>query len=126
MARDQCENITSNSQGNMVRPEHCNLTRTSPGYSKTTEAQEKDLKFNFTEMIEAIKEKMNKSHKDIQENINKKIKENNKTAQNLKMEIESIMKIQSKGILEMDNVSKRAGYKDMNITIRIQEVEERI
>jgi hypothetical protein len=40
-------------------------------------------------MIEAFKEEMNKSLKEIQENTIKQMKERNKTVQELKMEIET-------------------------------------
>ena len=39
-------------------------------------------------MIEAFKEEMNKSIKEIQENIIKQVKDMNKTVQHLKMEID--------------------------------------
>ena len=46
----------------------------------------------FMNMTEVIKEKMNKSLKEIYGNINEQWKEMNKTMQDMKMEIESIKK----------------------------------
>jgi uncharacterized protein YoxC len=46
-------------------------------------------------MIEAFKEDMNKSFKEIQESIFKQVKDMNKTVQDLKREMESIKKIQT-------------------------------
>ena len=40
------------------------------------------------------------------------------------MEIESIKKTQTEGILEMKNLGKRTGTTDASITNRIQETEE--
>jgi hypothetical protein len=56
-------------------------------------------------MMESLKEKMNNSLKEIQENIIKHVKKMNKTVQDLKMEIEAIKKIQTEVILEMKNLS---------------------
>jgi predicted RNase H-like nuclease (RuvC/YqgF family) len=49
-----------------------------------------------------------------------------KTVQELKAEIEAIKKTQTEVILEMENLGKRTGTTDTNITKRIQEMEERI
>jgi hypothetical protein len=48
--------------------EHSYPTTASPGYPNRPEAQENDLKSNLIKMIEAFKEEMNKSLKEIQEN----------------------------------------------------------
>ena len=50
----------------------------------------------------------------------------NKTVQDLKMEIEAIMKTQSDGILEMESQGKRTRWKLTSISNRVQEMEERI
>jgi len=50
----------------------------SLGYSNTADTQENDLKSNLMKMTEAFKEEMNKSLKDIQENIIEQVKEMNK------------------------------------------------
>jgi predicted nucleic acid-binding Zn-ribbon protein len=54
------------------------------------------------------------------------VKELNKTIQDLKMEIETIKKLQREITLEMDNLGKRSEVIDANITNRIQEIKERI
>jgi hypothetical protein len=54
------------------------------------------------------------------------VKELNKTIQNLKMEIESLKRTQRKTALEIENLGKRTGVTDANITSRIQMIEERI
>jgi predicted nucleic acid-binding Zn-ribbon protein len=54
------------------------------------------------------------------------VKEWNKTAQELEMEIETIKKTQMEATLEMDNLRKRTGATDASITNRIQEIEDRI
>ena len=65
-------------------------------------------------MIEAFKEEMNKSLKEIQENTIKQVKEMNKTVQDLKMEIEAIKKTQTEEILEMENLGKITGTTDVS------------
>jgi hypothetical protein len=60
-------------------------------------------------MIEAFKEEINKSLKNIQENTIKHMKEMNKTVQDLKVEIEAIKKTQTEEILEMENLGTRTG-----------------
>jgi predicted nucleic acid-binding Zn-ribbon protein len=67
---------------------------------------------------------MNKSLKEIYDNIIKQVRKMNKTVQELKMEIETIKKTQTDGILEMENQRKRLGTTDSKITSRIQEIEE--
>jgi hypothetical protein len=54
------------------------------------------------------------------------VKETNKTIQDLKMEIETIKKSQRETTVELENLGKRSGVTDTNITNRIQEREERI
>ena len=58
-------------------------------------------------MMESLKEKMNNSLKEIQENIIKHVKKMNKTVQDLKMEIEAIKKIQTEAILQMKKLGKK-------------------
>jgi predicted transcriptional regulator len=50
----------------------------------------------------------------------------NKSAQDLKVEIEAIKKTQTEGILEMKNLGKRTETTDASITKRMQEMEENI
>jgi predicted nucleic acid-binding Zn-ribbon protein len=50
----------------------------------------------------------------------------NKMVQDLKMEIETIKKLQKETTLEIKNLRKRTGTADTSITNRIQEMEERI
>ena len=50
----------------------------------------------------------------------------NKTVQDLKIEIEAIKKIQTEGILEMENLGKCTGTTNTSITNRKQEMEDRI
>ena len=45
-----------------------------PDYYNTTEIQENDLQQNLIKMIEAFKDKINKSLKEIQENTIKQVK----------------------------------------------------
>jgi hypothetical protein len=50
----------------------------------------------------------------------------NKIMQNVKMEVETIKKIQRKTILEIETLGKKSGTIDVSISNRIQEIEERI
>jgi hypothetical protein len=49
----------------MTPSEYSYPTTASPGYPDTTETQENHLKSNLIKMIEAFKEEMNKSLKEI-------------------------------------------------------------
>jgi prefoldin subunit 5 len=49
------------------------------------------------------------------------VKELNKTIQDLKMEIETIKKSQRETTLEIENLGKKSGLIDSNITNKIQE-----
>jgi hypothetical protein len=48
------------------------------------------------------------------------------TIQDLKIEIETIKKLNRETILEIENLGKRSRVIDASITNRIQEIEERI
>jgi hypothetical protein len=92
-------------------------TKAGPEYNNITEAQEKDLKTDSIKMIGGLKveineyfkqyrkhkqlEEINKTLKEIQENIKKQWKETNKTVQEPKMPIESIKKTLAERILKM-------------------------
>jgi uncharacterized coiled-coil protein SlyX len=54
------------------------------------------------------------------------VREQNKTVQNLKMEIETIKASQRETTLKIENLGKRPGVIDTSIINRIQEIEERI
>ena len=58
-------------------------------------------------MIEAFKEDINNSLKEIQENTIRQVKKLNKIVQDLNMEIETIKKSQMEATLEMDIPGKR-------------------
>jgi prefoldin subunit 5 len=49
----------------------------------------------------------------------------NKTIQDLKMEIETIKKSQRVTTVEIENLGKRSGVIDANITNRIQKIEKK-
>lgn len=57
----------------MTPSEHSSHPTARSGYPNTTKAQENDLKSIVRKMIEAFKEKMNKSIKEIQGNILKQV-----------------------------------------------------
>jgi hypothetical protein len=50
----------------------------------------------------------------------------NKTIQDIKMEVETINKSQRDTTLEIENLGKKSGVIDANITNKIQEIKERI
>jgi chromosome segregation ATPase len=86
----------------------------------------KELQENTSKKVEALKKETHKFLKERQESAIKQIKKLNKTIQDLKIEIESLKKIQRETALKMENLGKRTGVTDANITNRIQEIEERI
>jgi hypothetical protein len=54
------------------------------------------------------------------------VKKFNKTIRDLKIERETIKKLQRETTLEIEILGKRSGVIDVSITNRIQEIEERI
>jgi predicted nucleic acid-binding Zn-ribbon protein len=54
------------------------------------------------------------------------VKELNKAIQDLKMELETIMKLQRETTLKIENLGKKSGVIDASVTNRIQEIEEKI
>jgi hypothetical protein len=97
-------------------------------YTNTPENHESVLKLYLMKIIEPFKEDINNSPKEIQENTGKQVKELNKVIQDLKVEVETIMKTQMEASLEMENLGKKSGVTiiDVTITNRIKEIEERI
>jgi chromosome segregation ATPase len=126
--------------------------KASTGYPNTPEKQDSDLKLHLMMMmIEDFKKDINNSLKEIQgdtgkqlevlkrkqtnkqkflkelqENTTKQVVELNKTIQDLKREVETIKKSQRETTLMIENLGKRSGVINANITNRIQEIEERI
>ena len=105
----------------MITPEPRGHATGELDHSKPEEAEEYDLKFNFMQMIEALKEEMKNSLKEMEEKTNKKLEEINKSLKenqekaikqmkemihDLKTKIEMIKKTQTKGILEMEIMRK--------------------
>jgi chromosome segregation ATPase len=78
----------------------------------------KETQENTAKEVEVLKEK--------QENTTKKVMELNKTIQDLKKEVDTMKKTQSEATLEIENLGKKSGTIDVNISNRIQEMEERI
>jgi chromosome segregation ATPase len=86
----------------------------------------KEMQKNISKQVEALKEGTHTFLKEVQDLTIIQVKELNKTAQDLKMEVESLKKPQRETCLEMKNLGKRTGVTDASITNRIQEIEERI
>jgi chromosome segregation ATPase len=86
----------------------------------------KELQENTAMQVELLKEETQKSFKELQKNTNKQVMELSKTIQDLKMEVETIKKIQSEAKLEIEILGKKSGTIDASIRNRIQEMEERI
>jgi hypothetical protein len=118
--KDSLRTLINKSQGNMAPSEPSYPASANPGYPNTTKAQD-DLKCNLIKRIKTFKLVINKSFKEIQGNTIKQVKEMNKTLQELKIEIEAIKKTQTEGILEMENLGKRTGAREISIANRIQE-----
>ena len=62
----------------------------------------------------------------MKENTTKQVIELNKTIQDLKSEVDTIKKPQSKATLEIEYLDKKSGTIDVSISTRIQEMEERM
>jgi prefoldin subunit 5 len=86
----------------------------------------KDIQENPVKQVEVFKEETQNSLKELQENTTKLVMELNKTIQYLKMEVETIKKIQRETTLEIEILGKKSGTIDASMTNRIQKMEERI
>ena len=67
-----------------MAPSEPSYPTTNHGFPNETEAQEEDLKSNLIKMIEAFREDMNKSLKEIQKNTFKQVKALNEEANKYK------------------------------------------
>ena len=72
------------------------------------------------------KKKKKKNLKELKENTTKQVMELNKTIQDLKSEVDTIKKTQSKATLEIEYLGKKSGTIDASISTRIQDMEERM
>jgi Skp family chaperone for outer membrane proteins len=147
MAKGKCKNVTNRNQDYLALSEPSTPTTESPGYPNTLEKQNlnlksylmmledfkkdvnnsiKEIQENKDKQVEALKEEKQKSLKELQENTTKEVQELNKTIQDLKMEVETIKKIQMVTTLEIEILGKESGNIDASIMNRIQEMEERI
>jgi chromosome segregation ATPase len=86
----------------------------------------KEIHENTAKQVEDLKEEAQKSLKELQENTTKQVMELKKTIQDLKREVDTIMKTQSEAMLEIETLGKKSGNIDESISNRIQEMEERI
>jgi chromosome segregation ATPase len=86
----------------------------------------KEIQENIAKKVEDLKEEKQKILKELQENMTKQVMELNKTIQDIKREADTIKKTQSEATLEIENLGKKSGTIDASISIRIQEMEERI
>jgi hypothetical protein len=69
MSKGKWKNIINiNLQCKLAKSEPCSSTTASPGYPNTLEEQVSNLKYHLMKMIEAFKEDINNSLKEIQEN----------------------------------------------------------
>jgi predicted nucleic acid-binding Zn-ribbon protein len=141
MAGGKHKNRSNRNQGSLVSSERNSLTIANPGYTITPEKQDMDLKSllmmmmedfkkeiqaNTGKQLEAFKEETQKSLRKLQENTTKQVMELNKTIQDLKMEVETIKKAQRETTQKIETLGKKSGTIDVNISNRIQEIEERI
>jgi chromosome segregation ATPase len=146
MTKGKKKNLNNTNQGYMASSEPTSPTTRSPGYPKTLEKQDLDLKSNLMVLIwdfkkdinnfvkeiqnigkqvEELKNEKQKSLKELQESTMKQVKELNKNTQDLKMEVETIKKSQ-KTTVKIENLGKNSGHIYASITNIIQEIEERI
>ncbi|KAL6046108.1 hypothetical protein STEG23_023652 [Scotinomys teguina] len=135
MSRCQYKNIGNNTKTCMMPSEPMSSPTARPEHTNAEEA-EFITKNDFKKVIEALKEEIKNSLKELEEKTNKKIgrkqsqekaiKQMKETVQNLKIEIETIKKTQTEGRLERENLTKQTGTTDKSITNRMQEMEQRI
>jgi hypothetical protein len=86
----------------------------------------KEIRENTAKQVEVAKEERQKSLKELQETTTKQVIELNKIIHDLKMEVETVTEDQRETTLEIEILGKKSGTRDVSITNRIQEMEERI
>jgi superfamily I DNA and RNA helicase len=135
MVKGKRKNLINRNQDHSPSSEHSTPTSARPGYPNTPEKLDQDLKAFLIMMVEHIKKDFNNSLKEIQENTakelqvlkekqkntSKQVMEMNKTILDIKREVDTIKKKQSKAMLR-----EKSGTIDASISNRIQEMEERI
>ncbi|MGE9640547.1 hypothetical protein ACQP3J_26140, partial [Escherichia coli] len=84
-----------------------------------------DMEEKTNQKIQEINKSL-KEAKETQDKTTKQVKEALETVQSMKAELDTIKKTQNEAMLEMERLDKRSGSKDVSITNRIQETEERI
>jgi hypothetical protein len=82
------------------------VTFSKPSYL-TEEKKKKEIQENTGKNLEALKEETQNPFKELQENTNKQVKELNKTIQELKIEVETINKLQRETTLEIEILGKK-------------------
>ena len=86
----------------------------------------KEIQENTAKQVETLKEEGQKSLKELQEK-NKQIGDGiEKNIQDLKLEVETMKKIQRETTVGVETLGKKSGTIDASISNRIQEMEERI
>ena len=73
MVRGKCKNISNRNQGYLASSEPSSSTTPSPGYPRTQERLDSDLKSHLMMMIEDFKNEINNTLKEIQENTSKQV-----------------------------------------------------
>jgi septal ring factor EnvC (AmiA/AmiB activator) len=146
MLKGKRKNLSNRNQDHSTSLECSTPTSPSPGHHNTPKNLDPDLKTYLMMMVEDIKKDFNNSLKEIQKNTAKQgedieeeaqkslkeLEENttkqgmelNKTIQDLKREVDKIKKTQSETTLEIETLGKKSG--NIDVSIRIQEMEERI
>jgi hypothetical protein len=126
MAKSKCKNLTNRNQDRTPSSEPSTPTSASPGYTKTHEKQDLDLKSYLMMLVEdfkksinplkevqentakqVLKEETQKSLKELQENTTKQEMKLNKTIQDLKLEVGTINKTQSETTLEIETLGEK-------------------
>jgi hypothetical protein len=140
MAQGKCKNLTNTNQDHSPSSEHSTPTSSSPAYHNILKMQDLDLKSYLLMLVEDLKKDFKNSLKEIpknpakevqvlkekQENTTKQVMELNKIIQDLKREVDTIKKSQSETTLDIETLRKKSGNRDVIISNRIQEMEERI
>ena len=81
MVKGKRRNLTNRNQDHSTSSEPSTPTSPSPGHPKTPEKLDPDLKAYLMMMVEYIKKDLNDSHKEIQENTAKQVKNIKEEAQ---------------------------------------------
>ncbi|ERE91606.1 hypothetical protein H671_1g0824 [Cricetulus griseus] len=93
MRKQQYKNTSNNRKTNMTPPESRDSTPARHEHLNTEEAEESNLKNNFMQMIETLREEIRKSFREMEEKTNQKMQESKESQKKTKKQENTIKQL---------------------------------